>query len=164
VLFWLVSHPEYIETLREEILEATALERELTFESLGRMRKLDSFIRETQRLSGIGSGLYNIRYFSVTQCLSVDSKPPLAALVRVAVQDFFFSNGVRVPAGEMLATMSTPVHQDAKFYQNPLEFKPWRFYELALAEEESIGKPTLKYDIVTPSKTYLTWGLGRHAW
>jgi hypothetical protein len=62
VLFWLVSHPECIETLREEILEAIIPERELTFESLSRMPKLESFIRETQRLSGIGSGQYSIIY------------------------------------------------------------------------------------------------------
>jgi Cytochrome P450 len=55
-LFWLVSRPECIEILREEIMEAIMLERELTFESLARMPKLESFIRETQRLSGIGSG------------------------------------------------------------------------------------------------------------
>ena len=80
------------------------------------------------------------------------------------MQDFFFSNGVRIPAGELVATMSTPVHHDAKYYPDPLEFQPWRFYELARAEEESARNSTAKYDIVTPSKTYLTWGLGRHAW
>ena len=89
-----------------------------------------------------------------------------ATLTRVAVQDFYFSNGVRIPAGEMVSSLATPVHQDAKYYPDPSEFQPWRFYDLARAEEEASGsgRPTAKYDMVTPSKTFLTWGLGRHAW
>jgi cytochrome P450 len=83
----------------------------------------------------------------------------------MAMQDFYFSNGVRVPAGEMVQSMMTGMHQDADLYPEPLEFKPWRFYELARAEHPGTGvRITNKYDMVTPSNTYLTWGLGRHAW
>ena len=81
------------------------------------------------------------------------------------MQDFSFSNGVRVPAGGMVQAMMTPMHQDVDLYPEPLEFKPGRFYELARAEGPGTEVPTAnKYDMVTPSGTYLTWGLGRHAW
>jgi cytochrome P450 len=81
------------------------------------------------------------------------------------MQDFSFSNGIRVPAGELVQAMMTPIHHDASLYPEPLEFKPWRFYELARADGPDVEVRTPnKYDMVTPSSTYLTWGLGRHAW
>ena len=55
VLYYLVAYPEHIETLREEILQEMD-GGDLTYESLDRMRKLDSFIRESQRISGISNG------------------------------------------------------------------------------------------------------------
>ncbi|KIM23342.1 hypothetical protein M408DRAFT_332370 [Serendipita vermifera MAFF 305830] len=138
----LVAHPECISVLREEILEATD-NGDLTYESLEQMRRLDSFIRETQRVSTIGN----------------------ISLARIVMKDFTFSNGVCVPAGEMVQAVATGVHKDPAHYPEPLEFKPWRFYDLTQAEAKDTYDPraAAKYDIVSTSPTYLTWGLGRHA-
>ena len=47
----MITSPEYIQPLREEV-ESIANEQGWTKASLFNMRKLDSFLREAQRLSG----------------------------------------------------------------------------------------------------------------
>jgi hypothetical protein len=66
-LFHLIVHPEYIEVLREEIKEVTG-DSELTRGSLDQMHKLDSFLRETQRFSGIGNREYRKLYPVLHSC------------------------------------------------------------------------------------------------
>ncbi|KIM21870.1 hypothetical protein M408DRAFT_333196 [Serendipita vermifera MAFF 305830] len=139
-LLYLVAHPEHASILHEDILQAMD-GGDLTYQSLERMHKLDSFLRETQRLSTISN----------------------VSLGRIVMQDFTFSNGVRVPAGEMIQAVATGVHRDPAYYSDPLEFKPWRFYELAQAETLSTDRAATKYNMVGTSTTYLTWGLGKHA-
>ena len=52
-----MANPECIETLREEINDALD-GGDLSNETLGRMHKLDSFIRETQRISALGNCMF----------------------------------------------------------------------------------------------------------
>lgn len=84
------------------------------------------------------------------------------------MQDFQFSNGIRVPAGELVQAMSTPMHHDAFIYPEPLEFKPWRFYDLAHAGSKNADgantHATSKHEFTATSETFLAWGLGRNAW
>jgi hypothetical protein len=56
VLCRLVSNPEYIEPLRQEAEDAIA-EEGWTKAGIDKMRKLDSFLRETQRIDIITIGL-----------------------------------------------------------------------------------------------------------
>jgi len=55
-LYRLLSNPEYIEPLRQEV-EAAVAEEGWTKAGLDKMYKIDSFLRETQRLDGLGIGL-----------------------------------------------------------------------------------------------------------
>lgn len=137
-LFHLAASPEYIEELREEAIEVITVS-DWTKESIDRMRKLDSFVRETQRLSGIQN----------------------ASMLRLALQDFTFSNGVRVRKGETVAAVGNALHHDTDIYDDALEFKPFRFYELG--EADRAAHTSHKYDMITPSHDYLAWGLGKHA-
>lgn len=50
-LFDLCAHPEYIEPLREEILEVTGGSKDFCKEDLNRLWKLDSFLKESQRFN-----------------------------------------------------------------------------------------------------------------
>ena len=52
-LYDLAASPEYIEPLREEVEAITAAEG-WTKAAMGKMRKLDSFLKESQRFNGIG--------------------------------------------------------------------------------------------------------------
>ena len=52
VLYRLISNPEYVEALRHEV-ETTVAEEGWTKAAMDKMYKIDSFIRETQRLDGV---------------------------------------------------------------------------------------------------------------
>ncbi|WQF87922.1 Putative cytochrome P450 [Colletotrichum destructivum] len=51
VLFDLCAHPEYVEVLREEALQVLRTHGGFTKQALADMKKMDSFMRESQRLS-----------------------------------------------------------------------------------------------------------------
>ena len=53
VLFNLLSNPEYIEPLRHDV-EIAVAEEGWTKAGMDKMRKVDSFLRESQRLNGPG--------------------------------------------------------------------------------------------------------------
>ncbi|CAG7850969.1 Ent-kaurene oxidase; AltName: Full=Cytochrome P450 503A1; AltName: Full=Cytochrome P450-4 [Serendipita indica DSM 11827] len=138
VLYYLVAYPEYTEVLREEIRQVHG-DGPISFASLGELRKLDSYLRETQRYSGFSNATMN----------------------RFAVQDYTFSNGVKIPKGELVAAVANPIHMDPNVYEDAKEFKPWRFLERTNAE--GLGKDSKKYAMVTPAEDFLAWGLGKHA-
>ena len=52
-LFFLATNAQYIEPLREEVKGIIAKDG-WSKASLGKMRKLDSFLKECQRIEGIG--------------------------------------------------------------------------------------------------------------
>jgi len=52
VLYRLLAHPEYMEPLRQEV-DAVIREEGWTKAGIDKMHKIDSFLRETQRLDGI---------------------------------------------------------------------------------------------------------------
>jgi cytochrome P450 len=54
-LYRLLANPEYIEPLRQDV-EAAVAEEGWTKAGLDKMYKIDSFLRETQRLEGLGLG------------------------------------------------------------------------------------------------------------
>jgi cytochrome P450 len=56
VLCRLVSNPEYLEALRQEA-DAVLAEEGWTKAGIDKMRKLDSFVRETQRMDVLVVGL-----------------------------------------------------------------------------------------------------------
>ena len=56
-LFHLASTPEHLATLREEIAEVTS-RKGWTKEAIDEMYKLDSYMRESQRLNGLASGMF----------------------------------------------------------------------------------------------------------
>ena len=64
-MYRLLSHPEYIEPLRQEV-EAVVAEEGWTKAGMDKMRKIDSFLRETQRIDPDGLGL-----LVSSRCISV---------------------------------------------------------------------------------------------
>ncbi len=55
VLYRLLSNPEYVEPLRHDVETAVA-EEGWTKAGMDKMHKVDSFLRETQRVDSIDSG------------------------------------------------------------------------------------------------------------
>ncbi|KAF8957287.1 cytochrome P450, partial [Flammula alnicola] len=134
VLYDLAAYPEYVKPMREEV--ETVIEAEgWTKVSMGKMRKVDSFIKESQRLA-IG----------------------VLSMNRKALKDFTFSNGVTVPAGTHMAVATYSTHVDETSYANPDKFEGFRFAEMREEEGEST-----KHQMVSLSHDYVTFGTGRHA-
>ncbi|KAH9070836.1 cytochrome P450 [Lactarius deliciosus] len=134
VLYRLLANPEYVEPLRREV-EAVVAEYGWTTDGMDKMHKIDSFVRETQRLDGIG----------------------IVVLVRVALRPFTFSNDITIPAGTFVAAPLSAIHTDEEFYTNPDEFDGFRFARLRESSEGS------KHQTGVTSLAHLSFGHGRHA-
>jgi hypothetical protein len=105
-LYFLAAHPEYTEPLREEI-ESVIEEEGWTKASMAKMRKLDSFFRESQRLRSVGAStcLTHPVNISPFEAFSV-------AMSRMALEDFTFSDGTIVPKGQLVSVPGWAIHQD----------------------------------------------------
>ena len=78
VLYDLAAHPEYAEVLREEIQCISAEEPSgiLRKKTMPKLRKLDSFIKESQRINPLGAGMLKpilIPYFAPESLLIFNS-------------------------------------------------------------------------------------------
>jgi len=152
VLYRLLSNPEYVEPLRQEI-EAVIAEEGWTKAGMDKLHKLDSFLRETQRMNTTGIGLLN----------SLDNNLLLMALLqvvmyRLALRPFTFSNGVTIPEGTIV---SVPANMDENIYSNPEQFDGFRFSKAC----DMGGDITMtSHSAVSTSPEYLAFGLGRHTW
>ncbi|KAF8637674.1 hypothetical protein AX16_010749 [Volvariella volvacea WC 439] len=134
-LYDIASRQEYVEPLREEV-ERIVEEEGWSKSSIGKMRKLDSFVRESQRVSNGGAVI----------------------MVRKALKDFTFSDGTTVPAGHYAAACQFAIHHDPKYYEDPYSFRGFRYSELR--QEEGEG---LKHQAANLSLEWLNFGGGRHA-
>ncbi|KAH7885960.1 cytochrome P450 [Phlebopus sp. FC_14] len=132
----LASHPQYLQTLREEVKNVTD-RRGWTRESMGQLIKMESFLRESQRINGTS----------------------LLPVVRKAMEDIRFSDGTTLPAGTHLAVASIPMYLDDEFYSNASTFDPLRFAPAQEVGEESREKHYLS----STSLCNLAFGLGNRA-
>ncbi|KAI3621968.1 cytochrome p450 [Moniliophthora roreri] len=134
-IFNLALRPELIDILRREI-EPIVKEDGWTKNAMGKMRILDSFLKESQRYSSSFS-------------ISVQRKP---------LENFTFSNGTVVPAGTIIVASPRAIHFDENHYPNPSEFDAFRSYRM----NEKSGN--MKHQMATPETNYLAFGIGKHAW
>ncbi|KAK0499034.1 cytochrome P450 [Armillaria luteobubalina] len=135
-LYALATHPEYAETLRDEV-ESIINEEGCTKAAMGKMNQLDSFLKEAQRIYG-NMGVFGMH--------------------RITRKDFVFSDGTVVPSGVQIVVASMSTHTDEENYEDPLEFKPWRFSEKRKQEGEGI-----RHHMASPSLDFVFFGHGRPA-
>ncbi|KAE9393370.1 cytochrome P450 [Gymnopus androsaceus JB14] len=134
-LFHLASNPELVQTLREEV-EPIVKELGWTKAAMGQMRKLDSFMKETQRLSGnIGA----------------------TSMGRMALRDFTFSNGTVIPAGTIVCVAAYAMNRDDEIYEEADKLNPFRFSDMRAQEGEST-----KHQMAGADPSYVLFGGGRH--
>ncbi|KAJ9131025.1 ent-kaurene oxidase [Pleurostoma richardsiae] len=133
----LADHPEYIEILREEILEAERDEDGyLTKVALTGMKKMDSFMKECARLHG----------------------PTMSTFQRVATNNMELPDGTFIPKGTALEAPVCCVHGDDSIHENAEQFDGLRFYRTRL-----LPGSEHKNQYITPSLSSLNFGYGRHA-
>ncbi|KAF8159223.1 cytochrome P450 [Crassisporium funariophilum] len=135
--YYLAVYPEYVQPLRDEVEEISKREG-WTKEGVDKMHKIDSFIKEGQRLRPMNS-------FGVT---------------RVAVSDYTFQDGTYLPQGITIGVALQNAHLNPEIYANPLEFDGFRFVKMKANESQNGEK---KYEMVSPSNDSLAFGHGRHA-
>ncbi|KIJ46006.1 hypothetical protein M422DRAFT_59646 [Sphaerobolus stellatus SS14] len=133
-LLELASRTEYIEPLRNEI-ETAISKHGWTKEAINDMKKLDSFLREDQRLTGAVAAV---------------------GMNRKATRTIVFNDGTRVPKGALICAPLLARHLDSNVYPAAKEFNGYRFSDLP--EEERC-----RHQCVSTSVDFLTFGHGRHA-
>lgn len=137
-MFDLAARPEYIKPLREE-MEAMIAEYGWTKDAMGRMRKTDSFFKESSRMAGVGA----------------------VSIGRKAMSDFTFSNGLAIPAGYTVAIAGAGIHFDPDIYEDPDTFNGFRFSDMR--EKGTNEYDPLRHQMVSLDTSFLLFGYGRHA-
>ncbi|TFK24507.1 cytochrome P450 [Coprinopsis marcescibilis] len=136
VLGRLACHPEYVEPLREEI-ERVVAQKGWTKDAILQMTKLDSFVTEATRVSGLSS----------------------LTVLRKAKEDFTFSNGLAIPKGTTVTAATHSTHHDPRIYEEPGVFKGFRFVDQSREQNGEL----MRSNFASQSTGYLLFGLGHQS-
>ncbi|KIJ13789.1 hypothetical protein PAXINDRAFT_80392 [Paxillus involutus ATCC 200175] len=134
-LYHLAANPQYMQPLREEV-ESIVEKDGWSKGALAKMRKVDSFLKESQRMEGIDA----------------------VGMTRKVMKEFTFSDGTVLPKGTLVTIASQATYLDNGVYENAEMFDPFRFSNMR--DEEGNGA---KHSFVSTSPEYLPFGHGRHA-
>ncbi|KAL7795013.1 cytochrome P450 [Trichoderma ceciliae] len=133
----LAAHPDIQAELREEAYQILETEGGWARkESMAKLKKLDSFMREVQRLRG------NITSF-----------------IRKVMKPIDLSDGTHLPAGTRVLAPQAGVSIDEQFFHNPEEFDGLRFYHMRQGSAEASNR----WQFTSLSDTNLNFGAGKHA-
>ncbi|KAK8010249.1 hypothetical protein PG990_009214 [Apiospora arundinis] len=136
ILLDLVDHADAMTEIREEIATVVAEHRGWTRQSLGALRLLDSFMKESQRFN-------NFQYNTMQ---------------RLAVVDYTFKDGLRIPSGTSIVVPSRLLGRDPGLHgRNAGKFDAKRW----LRKREQ-GDAT-KFHFASLQDDMLPWGSGPHA-
>ncbi|KAI1806390.1 ent-kaurene oxidase [Daldinia bambusicola] len=167
-IYDLAVHQDMQEILREEAREVfcddEAWKRK---DSMGKLKKLDSFIKESQRLSG------NVTSF-----------------IRKVMKPIDLSDGTHLPAGTNLLAPMAGIAVDPRYYPDPEVFDGLRFWKLrqhqhspspslsssssssspfpppaapAAADEQHAPNANGRWQFTSIGDTAMNFGLGKHA-
>ncbi|OBZ75703.1 Ent-kaurene oxidase [Grifola frondosa] len=150
-LYNLAAKSEYVEPLREEIEVCLGTDPTgWTKEAFARCWKLDSFLKETQRLNGLGA----------------------LSLPRKAMRAYTFRDGTTVPKGAMISATQTATHHDPAYYDSPNDFDGFRFSRVRERAEElhregeeladQSSEDDWRYRLTGTGLNYLAFGGGKH--
>ncbi|KAI0827308.1 cytochrome P450 [Trametes gibbosa] len=134
-IYHLAERPELLKDLREEI-EPLVKEEGWTKGTMGKMWRLDSFLRESQRQNGIN----------------------IISLMRGARKDVTLDDGTFIPKGTLLAVPVYSMHHDDALYADADAFDPFRFARMRERDGEGA-----KHQYVNTSIDYISFGHGKHA-
>ncbi|RDL34575.1 Uncharacterized protein BP5553_07703 [Venustampulla echinocandica] len=139
VLYDLASRPEYVEPLREEIIQLIKEEgpwRQWQKPAFSKLKKLDSFMKESQRFN----------------------PPSLLSYHRVMLEKHVLADGMVLPRGAHISMPVSAIQNDPEVTSDPEVFDGFRYYKLRQRE----GERHL-HQFVTTQTTSLNFGHGKHA-
>ncbi|KAF7182336.1 hypothetical protein CNMCM7691_001816 [Aspergillus felis] len=136
VLYDLLIRPEYCAEITQEVQDALAeCGGNWTLQQVAKMKKLDSFMKESQRVHPIG--------FITAQ--------------RATVRSHTFKDGLHLPAGVIFQFPADAVHHDPEIYPDPNRFDGYRFLRLRETVDPN------RFHFASVSDTMLGFGAGSHA-
>ncbi|CAJ2508095.1 Uu.00g092810.m01.CDS01 [Anthostomella pinea] len=136
-IYDLAVHQDIQEILREEASEVLENGNDWDKkETMPRLKKMDSFIKESLRLSG------NVTSF-----------------IRKVMKPIDLSDGTHLPPGTDLLTPLAGVAVDERFYPEPEKFDGLRFWKLRQQSEEARDR----WQFTSIGDTNMNFGLGKHA-
>ncbi|KAA8569824.1 hypothetical protein EYC84_002167 [Monilinia fructicola] len=136
VILDLAARPKYIEALREELDANLPEGAQITKQILTKLRKMDSFLKESQRMNPLNLVTMNRKMMDTVQ----------------------LSDGTILPKGSFVGMAAGSIGFDGKIFENPEEFDGFRFEKLRQRE----GSEN-KFQLVTTGKDSLAFGHGTHA-
>ncbi|KAL1636501.1 hypothetical protein SLS56_001084 [Neofusicoccum ribis] len=135
MIYDLIEHPEYVEPLREELLSVISETGGYQKETMAKLKKLDSFMKESQRFN----------------------PPGLTTFKRYCMRNLTLSDGTFLPKGTIIEVDGSQPYFDPQNFENPETFDPLRFYRLRNQGDKN------SHQFATSNASYLQWGQGRHA-
>lgn len=134
----LAANPEEAEELRQEAI--AVLENESNGwarkDSMAKLKKLDSFMKEAQRVSG-----------------------NLTSFIRKVRQPISLSDGTYLPVGTKILVSQCGFSNDDRYYPNSSRFDGLRFFKLRQRSEEDANR----HQFTSISDTNVNFGAGKHA-
>jgi len=131
----LLDHPDLLDEIRDEIKEVRKEHSEWTRKSLGLLRKLDSFMKESQRLHTLGQ----------------------VTVQRAAATPYTFKDGLHIPRGTQVSFPSQQLNLDADVNPDPEQFDAYRY----LRKRETIDPN--RFHFASVSDDSINFGAGFHA-
>ncbi|KAK8154302.1 cytochrome P450 [Phyllosticta citrichinensis] len=138
LLFNIAKYSEYQEPLREEYEEVMHEFGGLNKAAVFKMKKMDSFMKETQRLN----------------------PPSMMAIMRKVVDPngMKLSVGPRIPCGTLCAVSADRANMSPEFFSEPTKFDGYRFYRMRQAPGEEF-----RHQLTSTSDSEINFSLGGRA-
>ncbi|RDA88937.1 hypothetical protein CP532_0670 [Ophiocordyceps camponoti-leonardi (nom. inval.)] len=136
-IYDLAAHPDVQDELRDEARQVLEADHGWTRkDSMAKLKKMDSFMREVQRLRG-----------------------NIVSFLRKVMKPISLSDGTRLPVGTRVVAPLAGIAHDERFFPNADHFDPLRFYRLR--QESAKANSRLQFTAI--GDTYVNFGAGRHA-
>ncbi|KAL8759368.1 MAG: hypothetical protein Q9199_000803 [Rusavskia elegans] len=136
-IYDLCEHPDYVDELRGEIEKVLRQDGGWQKGTHKKLHKLDSFLKESQRLS----------------------PPTLLSFNRIALTPLTLSTGVHIPAGTHFSVASRDILFDPDVTPDPETFDGLRYYRARQASSAEGHK----HDFASADGTNMNFGAGRYA-
>ncbi|KAL4876524.1 cytochrome P450 [Aspergillus karnatakaensis] len=148
VIHDLCGHPEYFESLRNEIGSVLG-EKKWSVRSLDDLKLMDTVLMESQRRHGNDiSKPFNFQHIVARDGYILTS----AAMHRIAGKAIDLSDGARIPAGASTVVAAAPHRHGLEMFSKPETLK-----------DSALGKDVKDQNFTATSPRYLVFGHGRHA-
>lgn len=165
----LATYPEYVPILREEVESVSrGQDGNFTKESLAAMTKLDSFMKESQRLTAGDLSKFPAKDTTIATTaaenkINISSHlrtyhRSLGTFQRAATAGIVLPDGNFIPKGTKLEVNTASIHVDERNYPNPRTFDGLRYHRM----RQEPGQEN-KHMFYSVSKNDLSFGFGRHA-